>query len=478
MNQNECYISPFSTRYASDAMQRLFSAQHKFSTWRRLWCILAECEHDLGLPVTEAQVQELYAHMEDIDFEAAGRYEQKLRHDVMAHVHAYGDQCPLAKPVIHLGATSCYVGDNADILILRDALWLVMGKIVTIIRTLSAFAQAHKALPTLAFTHFQPAQPTTVGKRCTLWIHDLMLDLMELQSVLEAMEPLGCKGTTGTQASFLSLFDGDYEKVKRLDVMVAEKMGFAHAVAVSGQTYTRKIDSRSLAALSSVAQSAHKFSNDLRLLAHLKEIEEPFEKTQVGSSAMAYKRNPMRAERIASLARFVIQNAANGAQTAAEQWFERTLDDSANRRIAVAEGFLAVDAILNLYANVASGLVVYPKVIEKRLLTELPFIATENILMDAVKRGGDRQALHERIRVHSMAAAYAIKAEGRDPDLLERIAEDPAFGVTLEDLQASMNPADFIGCAQYQTEDFLRNHVAACLVRFGHLEAQAAEIKV
>ncbi len=472
------YVSPFSTRYASDAMQRLFSAQHKFSTWRRLWVILAECEQTLGLPVTQTQVDELRAHVEDIDFDAAARYEHRLRHDVMAHVHAWGDQCPTARPIIHLGATSCYVGDNTDILILRDAITLVMGKIVSVLRSLAAFAEAHKGQPTLAFTHFQPAQPTTVGKRCTLWMHDLMMDLTELQSALDALEPLGCKGTTGTQASFLELFDGDYEKVKRLDQMIAEKMGFPRPVAVSGQTYSRKLDSRALAALSSVAQSAHKFSNDLRLLAHLKEIEEPFEKTQVGSSAMAYKRNPMRSERMASLARFVIQNAQNGAQTAAEQWFERTLDDSANKRIAVAEGFLATDAILNLYANIASGMVVYPKVIEKRLTAELPFMATENILMDAVKRGGDRQSLHERIRVHSMDASYAYKAEGLDPDLLERIAADPAFGVTLNDLRASMNPAAFIGCAEWQTEDFLRHDVTECLARFAHLEAMAADITV
>ena len=476
MSDTTRYVSPFSTRYASDEMQALFSAQHKFSTWRRLWCILAECERELGLAITQAQIDEMRAHIDDIDFDAAARYEAKLRHDVMAHVHAYGDQCPLAKPIIHLGATSCYVGDNTDMLILRDALLLVQGKLVTVLRALSAFAKAHKALPTLAFTHFQPAQPTTVGKRCTLWMQELMMDISEIESVLSALEPLGCKGTTGTQASFLSLFDGDYEKVKKLDRMIAERMGFARPVAVSGQTYSRKIDSRALAALSAVAQSAHKFSNDLRLLAHLKEVEEPFETSQIGSSAMAYKRNPMRAERMAALSRFVIVNAQNAAQTAAEQWFERTLDDSANRRIAVAEGFLAVDAILNLYANVASGLTVYPKVIEKRLRAELPFMATENILMDAVKRGGDRQALHERIRVHAMDAGYAVKAEGKEADLLKRIAADPAFDISLDELEQSLDPQAFIGCAAMQTEAFLENEVLACLDRYAAREAKTADI--
>lgn len=478
MSDDTRYVSPFSTRYASGDMQFLFSAQHKFSTWRRLWVILAECERALGLPVTQAQIDELAAHVDDIDFDAAARYEKKLRHDVMAHVHAYGDQCPTARPIIHLGATSCYVGDNTDMLILRDALKLVQGKLVTALRELYAFAQAHKAQPTLAFTHFQPAQPTTVGKRATLWMHDLMMDLDEIQSALDSLEPLGCKGTTGTQASFLELFDGDFEKVKQLDRMIAEKMGFAKPVAVSGQTYSRKVDSRALSALSSVAQSAHKFSNDLRLLAHLKEVEEPFEKTQIGSSAMAYKRNPMRSERMASLARHVITNAQNAALTAAEQWFERTLDDSANKRIAVAEGFLGVDAILGLYANIASGMAVYPRVIEKRLRAELPFMATENILMDAVKRGGDRQALHERIRVHSMEASYAVKAEGKEVDLLERIAGDPAFGVTLEELTESLKPERYIGCAAMQTEAFLRGEAAACLARYADLAREAEDITV
>ncbi len=476
MSDYEGYESPLSTRYASAEMQRLFSAQHKIETWRRLWCILAECEMALGLPITQAQVDELRGHISNIDFDAAARYEHTLRHDVMAHVHAYGDQCPLARPIIHLGATSCYVGDNTDMLILRDALTLVQGKLVAVLHAFADFAERYKAQPTLAFTHFQPAQPTTVGKRCTLWMHDLMLDIGEIQSVLDTLEPLGCKGTTGTQASFLALFDGDDEKVKRLDQMIAEKMGFARPVAVSGQTYSRKIDSRALAALSSVAQSAHKFSNDLRLLAHLKEIEEPFEKAQIGSSAMAYKRNPMRAERMASLARLVIVNAQNAALTAAEQWFERTLDDSANKRIAVAEGFLATDAILNLYANIASGMVVYPKVIEKRLAEELPFMATENILMDAVKRGGDRQTLHERIRVHAMDAAYALKAEGKDPALLARIAADPAFDMA--EVGLTLDPAAFTGRAARQTEEFLENEVAPCLKRYEALEASGAAIKV
>ena len=478
MSDTTRYVSPFSTRYASDEMQFLFSAQHKFSTWRRLWCILAESERELGLPITQEQTEQMRAHVDDIDFDAAAAYENKLRHDVMAHVHAYGDVAPLARPIIHLGATSCYVGDNTDMLIMRDALKLVQGKLVTVIRALSEFAEEYKGQPTLAFTHFQPAQPTTVGKRATLWIYDLMQDLDEIQDILSSFRPLGSKGTTGTQASFLELFDGDYGKVRRLDQLVCERMGFARPAPVTGQTYSRKVDSRVLAALSSVAQSAHKFSNDLRLLSHLKEVEEPFEKSQIGSSAMAYKRNPMRSERLAALSRFVITNTQNAANTAAEQWFERTLDDSANKRIAVAEGFLAVDAILNLYANIASGLVVYPKVIEKRLRAELPFMMTENILMDAVKRGGDRQTLHERIRVHSMEASYAIKAEGKEGNLLERIAEDPAFGVTLEDLKASLDPAAFIGCAHLQTEDFLACDVATYLDRYAGLEVRTMDITV
>ena len=479
MSDSTRYQSPFSTRYASARMQYLFSAQHKFSTWRRLWCILAESEKELGLPITQAQIDQMRAHVDDIDFEAAARHEKRLRHDVMAHVHTYGEQCPLAMPIIHLCATSCYVCDNTDILILRDALKLVQGRMVSVLRRLAAFAEEHSALATLAFTHFQSAQPTTVGKRCTLWMHDLMLDLDEIQGVLDALEPLGCKGTTGTQASFLELFEGDYEKVRALDARIAERMGFARAVAVSGQTYSRKVDSRALYALSSVAQSCHKFSNDLRLLAHLKEAEEPFEKTQVGSSAMAYKRNPMRAERMAALSRFVIANAQNAAQTAAEQWFERTLDDSANKRIAVAEGFLAVDALLILYENIVSGLVVYPKVIEKHLRAELPFMATENLLMDAVKRGGDRQALHERIRVHAMDAGYAIKVEGQEGRLLERIAADPAFGgVTAEELEAALNPSAYIGCAALQTKAFLEGDVAECLRRYGDLAVEAAEVTV
>lgn len=478
MSDTTRYVSPFSTRYASDEMQFLFSAQHKFSTWRRLWCLLAEGEQALGLPITDAQIAQMRAHVDDIDFDMAAEYESKLRHDVMAHVHTFGDAAPLARPIIHLGATSCYVGDNTDMLIMRDALRLAQGKLVTVLRALAAFAQKHKDLPTLAFTHFQPAQPTTVGKRAALWMHDIMLDLDEIRSTLDSLAPLGCKGTTGTQASFLSLFDGDYDKVRALDQMVCEKMGFAKPTPISGQTYSRKADSRVLNALSAVAQSAHKFSNDLRLLAHLKEIEEPFEKQQIGSSAMAYKRNPMRSERMAALSRFVIGNTLNAANTAAGQWFERTLDDSANKRVAVAEGFLAVDAILNLYANIAGGMVVYPKVIEKHLRDELPFMATENILMDAVRRGGDRQVLHERIRMHSMDAGHAVKAEGKEGNLLQRIAEDPAFDLSLSDLRAAMEPSAYTGCAARQTADFLANDVAVCLAQYGDIAADTADITV
>ncbi len=423
----EGYLSPFSTRYASKEMQYLFSSQNKFSLWRRLWIILAESEQELGLPITDEQIAEMKAHQNDIDFDAAAAYEKKLRHDVMAHIHAWGDQCPTARPIIHLGATSCYVGDNADVLILRDALKLIRARLIAVIKALAQFAEEHAAQPCLAFTHFQSAQPTTVGKRATLWLNDLTLDLEEIDFCLNTLKPLGCKGTTGTQASFLELFHGDFEKVKKLDSLISEKMGFAAAVPVSGQTYSRKTDSRVLNALSQIGQSAHKFANDIRLLAHKKEIEEPFEKNQIGSSAMAYKRNPMRSERMTALSRFLISNAQNGAMTAAEQWFERTLDDSANRRLSLAEGFLCADAILSLYLNIASGLVVYDKVIEKHLREELPFMATENILMDAVERGGDRQELHEHIRLHSIAAANAVKMEGKPCDLLSRIAADPAF---------------------------------------------------
>ncbi len=467
------YQSPLSSRYASDEMQRLFSAQHKFSTWRRLWLILAESEKELGLPITDEQLDAMRAHLDDIDFEAAARYEKSLRHDVMAHVHTFGDACPAARPIIHLGATSCYVGDNTDILIMRDALALIRDRLAAVLQALASFAEQYKALPTLGFTHFQPAQPTTVGKRAALWMNDLLLDMQEIEFVLGSLLPRGVKGTTGTQASFLELFDGDYDKVRALDRLVAEKIGFARSVPVSGQTYSRKTDSRVVNALAQIAQSAHKFSNDIRLLAHLKEVEEPFEQNQIGSSAMAYKRNPMRCERMAALSRYLIADALNPAVTAASQWFERTLDDSANKRIAVSEAFLCCDAILSLYLNVASGLVVYPKVIEKHLRAELPFMATENILMDAVKRGGDRQELHERIRRHSIAAGRVIKEEGGENDLLDRIAGDPVFGVAREELEKHMDPAAFTGCAARQTEDFLREEVAPVLARFsgGHVTA-------
>ncbi len=476
-NQNARYQSPLSSRYASDEMQRLFSAQFKFSTWRRLWLILAESEKELGLNITDEQLDEMRAHLDDIDFEAAARHEKRLRHDVMAHVHTFGEACPKAMPIIHLGATSCYVGDNTDIIIMREALKLVRDKLVAVIRVLAGFAREHKDLPTLGFTHFQPAQPTTVGKRAALWLNDLLLDLQELEFVQNTLLPRGVKGTTGTQASFLELFDGDYQKVKELDRLVARKMGFERSVPVSGQTYSRKTDSRVVNLLAQIAQSAHKFSNDIRLLAHLKEVEEPFEKTQIGSSAMAYKRNPMRSERIASLARYLIADAQNPAITAATQWFERTLDDSANKRISVAEAFLACDAILSLYLNVASGLVVYPKVIEKHLRAELPFMATENIMMDAVKRGGDRQELHEHIRRHSMEAGRVVKVEGGENDLLDRIAADPAFGVTREELEKHMNPADFVGCAPMQVEDFLREQVQPVLQKYQDVSA-SADIRV
>ncbi|MBR3106163.1 MAG: adenylosuccinate lyase [Clostridia bacterium] len=474
----EGYLSPFSTRYASREMQYLFSAQNKFSLWRKLWIILAESEQALGLPITDAQINEMKAHQTDIDFDAAAAYEKKLRHDVMAHIHAWGDQCPTARPIIHLGATSCYVGDNADVLILRDALRLVRARLVAVIKALSQFAEQHAAQPCLAFTHFQSAQPTTVGKRATLWLNDLTLDLEEIDFCLSTLKPLGCKGTTGTQASFLELFHGDFEKVKKLDVLISEKMGFAAAVPVSGQTYSRKTDSRVLNALSQIGQSAHKFANDIRLLAHKKEIEEPFEKNQIGSSAMAYKRNPMRSERMTALSRFLISNAQNGAMTAAEQWFERTLDDSANRRLSLAEGFLCADAILSLYLNIASGLVVYDKVIEKHLKEELPFMATENILMDAVERGGDRQELHEHIRLHSIAAANAVKMEGKPCDLLSRIAADPAFQADEEALEKALLPENYIGCAALQTKEYLNTVIFPLLAANEGKEAKAQEINV
>ena len=475
----DTYESPLSSRYADKEMKYLFSPDMKFRTWRRLWIALAEAEMELGLPVTQEQIDELKAHKDDINYEVAEEREKLVRHDVMSHVYAYGVQCPNAKGIIHLGATSCYVGDNTDIIIMTEALKLVRNKLVNVIRELSAFADKYKALPTLAFTHFQPAQPTTVGKRASLWIQELMMDLEDVEYQLSKAKLLGSKGTTGTQASFLELFEGDHEKVKALDKKIAEKMGYQGCFPVSGQTYSRKLDTQILNVLSSIAQSAAKFSNDIRLLQHLKEIEEPFEKNQIGSSAMAYKRNPMRSERIGSLSRYVMVDVLNGAFTTATQWFERTLDDSANKRLSVPEAFLAVDAILNLYANVADGLVVYPKVIEQRLRKELPFMATENIMMDAVKyRGADRLVLHERIRVHSMAASKVIKEEGGENDLLERIAADPAFGVTLEELESILQPEKYTGRAKEQTEEFLRDVVEPALAKYSDVELEKAEINV
>ena len=475
---NDNYTSPLSSRYASKEMQFIFSPDNKFRTWRKLWIVLAETEQELGLPITDEQLAELKAHAEDIDYAAAAAYEKKLRHDVMAHVHTYGDCCPTARGIIHLGATSCYVGDNTDVIIMRDALRLLKTKLLNVISRLADFAEKYRDLPTLGFTHFQPAQPTTVGKRACLWIQDLLLDLAELEHRLAHMPLLGSKGTTGTQASFLELFEGDHAKVKEADRRIAAKLGFAECFAVSGQTYSRKLDSMVLNVLSGIAQSAHKFSNDLRLLQHLKEMEEPFEKNQIGSSAMAYKRNPMRSERMAALARYLMIDALNPAVTAAAQWFERTLDDSANKRLSVPEAFLAADAILELYLNISDGLVVYPKVIEKRLLAELPFMATENILMDAVKAGGDRQELHEKIRQYSMQAAQRVKADGLDNNLLELIAADPAFGTDLASLQQLLRPENYVGRAPQQTEEFLADCVRPLLAEHAEELGRTAEIYV
>ena len=474
----ECYESPLSSRYASKEMKYIFSPDMKFRTWRKLWIALAESEMELGLPVTQEQIDELKAHADDINYEVAEEREKLVRHDVMSHVYAYGKQCPKAKGIIHLGATSCYVGDNTDIIIMTEGLKLVRNKLVTVIRELSAFADKYKDLPTLAFTHFQPAQPTTVGKRATLWIQELLMDLEDIEYQLSKAKLLGSKGTTGTQASFLELFEGDHEKCKEIDKKIAQKMGYDSCFAVSGQTYSRKLDTQVLNVLSGIAQSAAKFSNDIRLLQHLKEIEEPFEKNQIGSSAMAYKRNPMRSERIGSLSRYVMVDVLNGAFTTATQWFERTLDDSANKRLSVPEAFLAIDGILNLYANVADGLVVYPKVIEQRLRKELPFMATENIMMDAVKRGGDRQELHEKIRTHSMAASKVVKEEGGENDLLQRIADDSSFGVTLEELEALLEPSKYVGRAPQQTTDFLNEVVYPAIAPYENLQDEKAEITV
>ena len=472
------YVSPLSERYASKEMQYIFSPDMKFRTWRRLWIALAETEKELGLPITQEQIDELKAHKDDINYDVAKERERQVRHDVMSHVYAYGVQCPKAKGIIHLGATSCYVGDNTDIIVMTEALKLVKKKLVNVIAELAKFAEKYKDLPTLAFTHFQPAQPTTVGKRATLWMQEFMLDLEDLNYVLSTMKLLGSKGTTGTQASFLELFDGDQETIDKIDPMIAEKMGFKQCYPVSGQTYSRKVDTRVVNILAGIAASAHKFSNDIRLLQHLKEVEEPFEKSQIGSSAMAYKRNPMRSERIASLSRFVMVDAMNPAITSATQWFERTLDDSANKRLSVPEGFLAIDGILDLCLNVVDGLVVYPKVIEKRLRSELPFMATENIMMDAVKAGGDRQELHERIRELSMEAGKTVKVEGKDNNLLELIAADPAFNLSLEELEKTMDPAKYTGRASVQVDAFLKNVINPMLEENKDLMGMTAEINV
>ena len=472
------YQSPLSERYASKEMQYIFSPDMKFRTWRKLWIALAETEKELGLNITQEQIDELKAHADDINYDVAKAREKEVRHDVMSHVYAYGVQCPKAKGIIHLGATSCYVGDNTDIIVMTEALKLVKKKLVNVIAELAKFADTNKALPTLAFTHFQPAQPTTVGKRATLWMQEFLMDLEDLDYVLSTMKLLGSKGTTGTQASFLELFDGDQETIDKIDPMIAKKMGFEKCYPVSGQTYSRKVDTRVLNILAGIAASAHKFSNDIRLLQHLKEVEEPFEKSQIGSSAMAYKRNPMRSERIASLSRFVMIDAMNPAITSATQWFERTLDDSANKRLSVPEGFLAIDGILDLCLNVVDGLVVYPKVIEKRLRSELPFMATENITMDAVKAGGDRQELHERIRELSMEAGKNVKVEGKENNLLELIAADPAFNMTLEDLQKTMDPSKYTGRAEVQVNAFLKNVVQPVLDDNKEILGMTAEINV
>jgi adenylosuccinate lyase len=472
------YQSPLSERYASKEMQYIFSPDRKFKTWRKLWVALAEVEKELGLPITEEQIEELKAHQDDINYDVAIQREKEVRHDVMSHVYAYGVQCPKAKGIIHLGATSCYVGDNTDLIVMTEALKLVRSKLMNVIDELARFADTYKNLPTLAFTHFQPAQPTTVGKRATLWLHDLTMDLEDLDYILGSIRLLGSKGTTGTQASFLELFDGDMDKVRRADSMIAEKLGYAGCYPVSGQTYSRKVDSRVVNVLAGIAQSAHKFSNDIRLLQHLKEVEEPFEKSQIGSSAMAYKRNPMRSERMASLSNYVMADVMNPMLVSSTQWFERTLDDSANKRLSIPEGFLAVDGILDLYLNVVDGLVVYPKVIEKHMMAELPFMATENIMMDAVKAGGDRQELHERIRELSMEAGRNVKVNGLDNNLLELIAADPSFNLSLEDLKKSMDPQRYVGCAPAQVTAYLEEVVKPLLEENRELLGMKAEINV
>ena len=481
---NDKYQSPLSERYASKEMQYIFSPDMKFKTWRKLWIALAETEYELGLSengkpvITKEQIEELKQHADDINYEVAKEREKLVRHDVMSHVYAYGEQCPNAKGIIHLGATSCYVGDNTDVIIMTEAMKLVRKKLLNVINELSKFAMKYKDLPTLAFTHFQPAQPTTVGKRATLWLMELKLDLDDLDYMISQQKLLGSKGTTGTQASFLELFNGDHETIKKIDKKIAEKMGFEDCYPVSGQTYSRKVDARILNVLSGIAQSAHKFSNDIRLLQHLKEIEEPFEKNQIGSSALAYKRNPMRSERIASLANYVMVDALNPAITAATQWFERTLDDSANKRISVPEAFLAIDGILDLYLNVVDGLVVYDKVIYQRFMKEIPFMATENIMMDAVKRGGNRQELHELIRTHSMAAGRVVKEEGKENDLVDRIAADKAFGMTKEEIESILEPKNFVGRAPEQTEEFITEVIQPILDANQDVLGMTAEINV
>ena len=457
------YESPLSSRYASDEMQYIFSPDKKFSTWRKLWVALARAEMELGLPVTQEQIQEMEAHLTDIDYDLAAQKEKELRHDVMAHIHTFGTLCPKAMPIIHLGATSCYVGDNTDVIIMREGLELIRDKLVRVLSNLSQFALKYKALPTLGFTHFQAAQLVTVGKRATLWMNELLMDLEEIEYRIANLKLLGCKGTTGTQASFLELFEGDHEKCKDLDRRIAKEMGFEASVPVSGQTYSRKVDSAIVSTLSGIAQSASKFATDVRLLCHLKEVEEPFESKQIGSSAMPYKRNPMRCERICALARYVMADVMNPTFTAATQWFERTLDDSANKRISVPEAFLAVDAILNIYENVSAGLVVHEKVIEKHILEELPFMASENIMMDAVKKGGDRQELHERIRVHALEAGRNVKDLGLNNNLIDLIAEDPLFGMSHEELVAHMEPSRYIGRCPQQVEDFIAECITPVL---------------
>lgn len=472
----EKYVSPLSTRYASDEMQFLFSEKFKFTTWRRLWIALARAEKALGLNITDEQISEMEAHAEDIDFSVAEAREKEVRHDVMSHVYAFGKVCPKAEPIIHLGATSCYVGDNTDVIILREASRLILKKCAQVLKNLKAFALKYKGLPCLAYTHLQPAQLTTVGKRATLWAYELSQDVEELEFRLSKLKLLGQKGTTGTQASFMELFGGDEEKCRKVEELIAKETGFDEVVPVSGQTYSRKVDAYFLSALSGIAQSAYKFANDLRILQSFEEMEEPFEKNQIGSSAMPYKRNPMRSERICALARYVIVDSLNPALTAGTQWFERTLDDSANKRISVAEAFLATDAILNIYINVTENLVVYEKVIEKRVMEKLPFMATENIMMDAVKAGGNRQELHERIRVHSHAAARAVKAEGKPNDLIDRIAADEAFGVTRERIESSLDPKKYIGRSVSQVEEFVKNVLDPILSRY--TETVTSDLKV